>query len=142
MRLKTRDQSIEWSERQRGRRLHLLAQASRFVILAQRQQFPNPASRAMGLCLKRLSANWQRHYHHPFALVESFVDRQHFQATAYKASVWQALGYSSRFRRVAQDFYQRHDRPKELWDRELDPRAWRWQRRDRSGSASRRTDSA
>jgi hypothetical protein len=56
--LKARDQSIEWSERQREGRLHLLAQNSRFVILAPRQRFPNLASRAMSLCLQRLSADW------------------------------------------------------------------------------------
>ena len=124
MHLKARDQTIEWSERQREGRLHLLAQNSRFVILAPRQQFPNLASRAMSLCLKRLSADWQQRYHHPIVMVESFVDRQYFQATAYKASGWQPLGYSAGFKRVAQDFYQRHDRPKELWVKELDRRAW------------------
>jgi hypothetical protein len=128
MHLKARDQSIEWSERQREGRLHLLAQNSRFVILAPRQQFPNLASRALSLNLKCLSQDWQAHYHHPIVLVESFVDRQYFQATAYKASGWQSLGYSSGFKRVAQDFYQRHGRPKELWVKELDPRAWRWLR--------------
>ncbi|HBZ55623.1 MAG TPA: ISAs1 family transposase [Syntrophobacteraceae bacterium] len=128
MHLKARDQSIEWSERQREGRLHLLAQNSRFVILTPRQQFPNLASRAMSLCLKRLSEDWQRHYHHPIVMVESFVDRQYFQATAYKASGWQPLGYSAGFKRVAQDFYQRHDRPKELWVKELDRRAWGWLR--------------
>jgi Domain of unknown function (DUF4338)/DDE_Tnp_1-associated len=126
--LKARDQSIEWSERQREGRLHLLAQNSRFVILAERQQFPNLASRALSLCLKRLSADWLAHYHHPIVLVESFIDRAYFQATAYKASGWQPLGYSSGFKRVAQDFYQRHGRPKELWVKELDSRAWRWLR--------------
>src|SRR5512136_3042961 len=128
MHLKARDQSIEWSERQREGRLPLLAQNSRFVILAPRQQFPNLASRALSLNLKCLSQDWQVHYHHPIVLVESFVDRQYFQATAYKASGWQSLGYSSGFKRVAQDFYQRHGRPKELWVKELDPRAWRWLR--------------
>jgi hypothetical protein len=128
MHLKARDQSIEWSERQREGRLPLLAQNSRFVILAPRQQFPNLASRALSLNLKCLSHDWQAHYHHPIVLVESFVDRQYFQATAYKASGWQSLGYSSGFKRVAQDFYQRHGRPKELWVKELDPRAWRWLR--------------
>lgn len=128
MHLKARDQSIEWSDRQREGRLHLLAQNSRFVILAERQQFPNLASRALSLCLKRLSADWQAQYHHPIVLVETFVDRASYQATAYKASGWQPLGYSSGFKRVAQDFYQRHDRPKELWVRELDRRAWQWLR--------------
>jgi hypothetical protein len=126
--LKARDQSIEWSEEQRARRLPLLAQNSRFVILADRQTFPNLASRAMKLCLQRLSEDWQKQYRHPILMVESFVDRQLFRATAYKASGWQALGYSAGFKRVAEDFYQRHDRPKELWVKELHPRAWQWLR--------------
>jgi hypothetical protein len=128
MHLKARDQSIEWSDRQREGRLHLLAQNSRFVILAQRQQFPNLASRALSLCLKRLSQDWQEQYHHPIVMVETFVDRASYQATAYKASGWQPLGYTSGFKRVVQDFYQRHDRPKELWVKELDRRAWQWLR--------------
>ena len=128
MHLKARDLSIEWSDRQREGRLHLIAQNSRFVILAQRQAFPNLASRALSLCLKGLSEDWQKHYHHPVVMVETFVDRQTYQATAYKASGWQPLGYSSGFKRVAQDFYQRHDRPKELWVKELDRRAWQWLR--------------
>jgi hypothetical protein len=128
MHLKARDQTIEWSDRQREARLPLVAQNSRFVILAQRQQFPNLASRALSLCLQRLSADWQDQYQHPIVMVETFVDRQSYQGTAYKASGWQALGYSSGFKRVAQDFYQRHDRPKELWVKELDRRAWQWLR--------------
>ena len=128
MHLKARDQSIEWSDHQREGRLHLLAQNSRFVILAERQHFPNLASRALSLCLKGLSEDWQVRYHHPIVLVETFVDRASYQATAYKASGWQPLGYSSGFKRVAQDFYQRHDRPKELWVKELDRRAWQWLR--------------
>lgn len=108
--------------------MHLVAQNSRFVILADRQQRPNLASRSLSLCLKRVSHDWQQQYGHPILLVESFVDRQLFRGTAYKASGWQALGYSSGFKRVAEDFYQRHDRPKELWVKELHPRAWQWLR--------------
>ncbi len=126
--LKARDQTIEWTFEQRERRLHLLAQNSRFVVLAQREQLPNLASRAMSLCLARLSDDWRKAYGHPIVLVESFVDRQLFRGTAYKASGWQALGYSSGFKRVAEDFYERHDRPKELWVRALDRRAWQWLR--------------
>jgi hypothetical protein len=126
--LKARDQSIEWSERQREGRLRLLAQNSRLVILADRHQLPNLASRAMSLCLKRLSDDWQQAYRHPIVLVESFVDRQLFQATAYKASGWEALGYSSGFKRVAEDFYEHHGSPKQLWVKALDPRAWGWLR--------------
>jgi len=126
--LKAREGSIEWSEDQRAARLHLLAQNSRLVILAPRQQLPNLASRALKLCLVRLSADWQQQYRHPIVMVESFVDREQFQATAYKASGWLPLGYSAGFKRVARDFYQRHHRPKELWVKELDPQAWDWLR--------------
>lgn len=126
--IKARDQSIEWSDQQREGRLRLLAQNSRFVILTDRQQLPNLASRAMRLCLQRLSSDWQKEYGHPIVMVESFVDRQLFRATAYKASGWQALGYSSGFKRVAEDFYQRHGHPKELWVKVLHARAWQWLR--------------
>lgn len=126
--LKARDQSLEWTDAQRQARLHLLAQNSRYVILADRQQLPNLATRAMALCLRRLSADWQAAYGHPIVMVESFVDRQLFRATAYKAGGWDALGYSSGFKRVREDFYERHDRPKELWVKALDRRAWDWLR--------------
>jgi hypothetical protein len=52
-------------------------------------------------------------------LVESFVDTQLFRGTAYKAAGWQALGQSAGFKRVAEDFYEAHDRPKQLYAREL-----------------------
>jgi hypothetical protein len=126
--LKARDQAIEWSEGQRQARLHLLAQNSRLVILADRHQLPNLASRALSLCLQRLSADWQKKYRHPIVLVESFVDRQLHEATAYKASGWEPLGYSAGFQRVSQDFYLRHNRPKELWVKALEEQAWDWLR--------------
>lgn len=126
--LKARDLSIEWNEAQREARLHLLAQNSRLVILADRQQRPNLATRAMALCLRRLSADWHKAYRHPIVMVESFVDRQLFRGTAYKAGGWEALGYSAGFKRVSEDFYERHDRPKELWVKALNPRAWDWLR--------------
>ncbi len=124
--LKARDQWIGWSEEQRERRLHLVAQNSRFVILADRQQFPNLASRAMALCTERLSADWQGRYGHPIVLLESFVDRQLFRATAYKAAGWMALGLTAGCARVMEDFYERHERPKELWVRALDRRVRDW----------------
>ena len=140
--LKARDQSIEWTDAQREARLHLLAQNSRYVILADRQQLPNLATRAMALCLRRLSGDWQKAYGHPIVMVESFVDRQLFRATAYKAGGWQALGYSAGFKRVSEDFYQRHDRPKELWVKALEPRAWDWLRAEQLPAALARYEKA
>jgi uncharacterized protein DUF4338/DDE family transposase len=113
--LKEREKWLGWSNLQRRARLHLLAQNSRFVILADRGGWPNLASRALALVSQRLSQDWQATYGHPIAAVESFVDSQIFRGTAYQASNWQLLGQTDGFKRVAQDFYVRHDRPKQLW---------------------------
>ena len=119
--LKDRERWLGWSNLQRRARLHLLAQNSRFVILADRGEWPNLASRALSLVCARLSHDWQQTYGHPIAAVESFVDSQLFRGTAYQASNWILLGKTDGFKRVAQDFYVRHDRPKQLWVRSLQP---------------------
>ncbi|HWT82517.1 MAG TPA: transposase family protein, partial [Candidatus Methylomirabilis sp.] len=67
------------------------------------------------------SADWLEVHGHPIVAVESFVDSQlMFRGTAYKAAGWTPLGPTAGFGRCAEDFYQRHDRPKQLWVRALD----------------------
>ena len=117
--IRARDQWIGWSSNQRRARLPLVANNARFCLLTQPGQYPNLASRAMALNLARLSEDWQQAYGHPILLVESFVDTQVFRGTAYKASGWKAAGLSAGFKRVAQDFYEAHERPKQLFLREL-----------------------
>ena len=119
--LKARETWIGWTPEQLRQRRHFLCQNSRFVLLADRQQFPNLATRTLGLCSQRLSADWLEMHGHPIVAVESFVDSQlMFRGTAYKAAGWTLLGPTAGFGRCAEDFYQRHDRPKQLWVRALD----------------------
>lgn len=127
--LKGRDTWLGWSDGQRRRRLHLLANSARFLLLTQPGQWPNLASRALALCCARLSDDWQAAYGHPLVAVESFVDAQRFRGTAYKAAGWQALGATAGFTRVSEDFYVAHDRPKTLYVRLLHKRAAQWLRR-------------
>ena len=47
--VKAREQWIGWSPRQRARRLGLVVNNSRFLVLPQRQRYPNLASRVLGL---------------------------------------------------------------------------------------------
>jgi len=115
--LKDRDAWIGWEEEQRRRRLKLVANNARFLILCEGQ--PNLASRVMGLCLRRLSADWQARYAHPILVVESFVDGQLFRGTSYKVTGWTQLGQTGGYRRHCQDYYVRHDCPKQLWVRSL-----------------------
>jgi hypothetical protein len=52
-------------------------------------------------------------------IAETFVDPSRFQGTTYKASGWTLLGKTKGFERSRKDFYEAHERPKQLWVREL-----------------------
>jgi hypothetical protein len=123
-RLRARDQWIGWSEEQRRRRLPLLVNNCRFLLLPHKT-WPNLGSRALRLTLDRLSADWQARYGHPVVLVETFVDPEQFSGTVYTANGWQELGTTDGFGRVRRDFYVQHKKPKRLFARELAPRARR-----------------
>ena len=109
-----------WSADQLARRRHLLANNARYCLLVEREQLPNVASRGLALCCQRLSADWLARWGHPIVAVESFVDAQLFHGTAYKAAGWMMLGPTAGYGRVAEDYYERHERPKQLWVRALD----------------------
>lgn len=117
--LKGRDSWIGWNDTQRRARLSLVANNARYCLLTPTGEHPNLASYVMGQCLQRLSEDWQEAYGHPILVVESFVDTQLFRGTCYKATGWRAIGCTAGFKRVAQDFYQVHERPKQLFVREL-----------------------
>lgn len=120
--LRDREAWIGWSQAQKKRRLTLVVNNSRFVILPE-GRVHNLASRVMKLCLERLSADWLLHYGHEVLVAESFVDNQLFQGTCYKASSWTLLGQTQGYARTRQDYYVEHERPKQLWVRELRPGA-------------------
>ena len=67
-RLRASDRWIGWTEEQRRRRLPLLANNCRFLLLPHKT-FPNLGSRSLRLTLDRLSADWQARYDHPVVLV-------------------------------------------------------------------------
>lgn len=123
-RLRARDQWIGWSEEQRRRRLPLVVNNTRFLLLPHKT-VPNLASKTLRRVLARLSADWQARYSHPVLLVETFVDPAHFAGTLYTASGWTELGPTDGVGRHARDFYVRHDQPKRLFVRELIPKARR-----------------
>ena len=91
-----RDRWIGWERELQWRRLHLVANNVRFLILPGWNQ-PNVASRVLGLNLKRLSADWENCHGHPVLLAESFVDSTRFRGTCYRAAGWQALGETQGF---------------------------------------------
>jgi hypothetical protein len=89
-----RDRFIGWTPEQRERNLGLLTNNTRFLILPW-VKVPHLASWALGTVLRRLSRDWQRKYGHPIALVETFVQRDRFAGTAYRAANWKQVGQTT-----------------------------------------------
>lgn len=117
--IKARENWIQWSQRQRARRLNFIVNNSRFLLLTQRHQYPNLASRILGITLRRLNRDWEAHWGHKVLIVESFVDETLYRGTCYRACGFQALGPSSGYGRCSRDFYQHHNQPRQLYLREL-----------------------
>jgi hypothetical protein len=90
-RVRCRDEFIGWSDEQRMRNISFLAQNNRFLILPF-VRVPNLASHILGRMSKILPEDWQRIYKHPIFLLESFVDRERFEGTCYKAANWIFVG--------------------------------------------------
>jgi hypothetical protein len=86
-----RDAWIGWNVAQRRRLLFLLANNSRFLILPW-VRVASLASHLLGQVTARLSDDWQRKYGHPIYLVESFVQRDRFPGTCYRAAGWWLAG--------------------------------------------------
>ena len=86
-----RDRFIGWSPAERKRRIHLIAYNSRFLILPW-VRVKLLSSHLLGQMAKILAADWQTVYSHPVHYLETFVDKQRFAGTSYKAANWIYLG--------------------------------------------------
>lgn len=86
-----RDRFIRWSSQQRQRHLGLIANNTRFLILPW-VKVPHLASWILGQVSRRLAHDWQAKYGHGIVLLETFVERERFRGTAYRAANWLAVG--------------------------------------------------
>jgi len=89
-----RDRFIGWSKEQRRRNLHLIAYQMRFLILPW-VRVSQLASHLLGQMARVLASDWQRFYRHPIYFLETFVDRERFEGTCYKAANWLYLGQTT-----------------------------------------------
>lgn len=105
-----RDCHIGWDAITRARRLHLVANHARYLILPW-VRVANLASTILGRNLRRLRADWQHCYGHPVLLAETFVDMGRFHGGCYRAANWQYLGQTRGFGRRG-DGYAAHGVPK------------------------------
>ena len=135
------DRWIGWSAEQQFRRLHLVANNSRFVILGPRGE-PNLASPVPGLSSRRLSANIQAAHGYPALLAETFVDVSRFAGNCSRASnqrspgltcgsaAWRACVTTASPRRSS---YKFTDGAAEALSRNETPQSWNVEQHDSAG---------
>ena len=112
-RVAPRDEFIGWTEDQRKRRLHLIVDNSRFLILPW-VQGKNLASRILSHAARKLPEHWQDRYNYRPVLLESFIEKTRFAGTSYKASNWICVGQT--LGRGKWDRENAYDKPvKTIW---------------------------
>ena len=89
-----RDRFIGWSAEQRQRNLGLIANNSRFLILPW-VTVPHLGSWILGQVAGRIARDWRAKYGHPVVLLETFVERERFRGTVYRAANWQSVGVTA-----------------------------------------------
>lgn len=102
----SRDHYIGWHGAARANHLHLIANNTRLLILPW-VRVTSLASHILGRLARRLSDDWQAKYGHPIYLLETFVQRDRFLGTAYRAANWVLVGQTKG--------RTRQDRPDGTW---------------------------
>jgi len=89
----SRDHFIGWTPAHRDRNIPFVVQNTRFLILPW-VEVPHLASHLLGKMAKILPQDWQKIYHHPIVLLETFVDTLRFKGTCYRAANWVHVGFT------------------------------------------------
>ena len=100
-----RDRWIGWPARLQWRRLHLVANNARFLVLPEGRQ-PHLASRVLALNCRRLATDWKAAFGHAVVLAETFVERERFSGTCYRAAGWSEVGETKGFGRNSGTYYE------------------------------------
>ena len=86
-----RERALGWTDAQRRRDLGRLANNTRFLILPW-VRVPHLASAILGAAARRIGADWQTKYGHGLDALETFVERDRFAGTCYRAANWHHVG--------------------------------------------------
>lgn len=90
----SRDRWIGWSARQRAGGLPFIANNSRFLILPW-VCVPHLASHILARVAQQIASDWQRRYHHPLYVLETFVEPGRFRGACYRAANWIHVGQTT-----------------------------------------------
>jgi hypothetical protein len=87
----SRDRALGWGPKERQERLSEIANNPRFLILPW-VRVAHLASHVLGRAARRIDQDWREKYGHGLRWLESFVERERFAGTCYRAANWQCVG--------------------------------------------------
>lgn len=86
-----RDEYIGWDAETRKRNLHLVVNNARFLILPWVRS-RNLGSKVLSMARRRICGDWLARYNYEPILLETFVEKERFLGTCYKAANWIYVG--------------------------------------------------
>ena len=89
--IESRDSYIGWDKEVRERNVNLTTNNMRFLILPW-IRVKHLASHILSQVCRRIGSDWQSKYGHGVYLLETFVDREKFKGTCYRAANWIHVG--------------------------------------------------
>lgn len=89
--IESRDDYIGWDKEIRECNINLITNNMRFLILPW-IRVKHLASHILAEVSRRISSDWRNKYGHPVYLLETFVEREKFKGTCYKAANWIHVG--------------------------------------------------
>lgn len=105
LQLKSRDQWLGWDAKQRQAKLHLIINNVRFLILPW-VKIKNLASKLLSLSAKIIVDHWENYYNYRPLVIETFVEKQRFAGTSYKAANWIYVGQTRGKGRSGMNYYR------------------------------------
>jgi len=92
--LSDRDLLIGWNNKDKEKRLNLILNNNRFLILPW-VQVSNLASKVLAILANQIQQDWINKFNYKPVLLETFVDSDKYQGTCYKSANWQIIGKTS-----------------------------------------------
>lgn len=86
-----RERWLKWTLEQRREQLCQVANNTRFLILPW-VRVAHLASHLLGRVAQRISADWLAKYGHGLDWLETFVERDRFRGSCYRAANWECVG--------------------------------------------------
>lgn len=86
-----RDRYIGWDAETREKNLHLIVNNARFLILPWVHS-KNLGSKILSMAARRIGSDWRERYRYEPVLLETFVEKERFLGTCYRAANWVCVG--------------------------------------------------